>query len=150
MKTVSLIAQFLNTTHTTLYNYYYLASQNWCSTDYKIHGLWGDISASEYPSYCTNVAFDLVELQTSARYNELLDKWFDCTYDETINLYQHEWDKHGTCITLQTRMTQNEYFEKTLDLFVENNNGDEPVCFDLDFELIPCSTFGKGGAKSNF
>ena len=150
MKTLSLIAQLINNTITTinnnnatnasnLYNYYYLASQNWCSTDYKIHGLWGDITATDYPSYCNNVAVDLAELQTSPRYNEILDKWYDCTYEETINLYQHEWEKHGTCIALQTGMTQNEYFEKTLDLFVDWDVESEPVCFDLDFELIPCA-----------
>jgi len=139
MKLLSLITPLFNKNdNTTLYSYYYLASQNWCSADYKIHGLWADITSTDYPSYCSDVAFDLAELQTSTRYDELLVKWFDCTYDETISLYEHEWSKHGTCIALQSGMTQNEFFEKTLDLFVAYNNGSDPVCFDLEFNQMSC------------
>ena len=117
------------------YNYYVLAVQNWCSVENQIHGLWADLTPTKYPSFCDGDPFDLVELTKSPQYDKLLEVWSDCTYNDTIALYEHEWSKHGTCISIQTRMTQNEYFEKTLSLFEDNMNGG---CFDLQFIPIEC------------
>ena len=120
-----------------MYNYYLLAFQNWCSKEYQIHGLWSDINSSTYPSYCTDVPFNLQELQRSDKYNQMLEVWTDCNYNDTISLYEHEWSKHGTCIALETGFSQNEYFEKTLELFLANNKNDGiSICFDLDFTLL--------------
>lgn len=122
-----------------LYNYYLLAFQNWCSTEYQIHGLWSDINPTTYPSYCTNVPFSLQELQKSDKYDQMLQVWTDCNYNDTIALYEHEWSKHGTCIALETGFSQNEYFEKTLDLFMTNNvNDGASICFDMKFNKIIC------------
>ena len=122
-----------------LYNYYLLAFQNWCSTEYQIHGLWSDIDPTTYPSYCNNVPFSLQELQKSDKYDQMLQVWTDCNYNDTITLYEHEWSKHGTCIALETGFSQNEYFEKTLDLFMMNNiNDGASICFDMEFNKIDC------------
>jgi ribonuclease I len=122
-----------------LYNYYLLAFQNWCSTEYQIHGLWSDINPTTYPSYCTNVPFNLQELQKSNKYDQMLEVWTDCNYNDTIALYEHEWSKHGTCIALETGFSQNEYFEKTIDLFMTNNvNDGASICFDMEFNKIDC------------
>jgi len=122
-----------------LYNYYLLAFQNWCSTEYQIHGLWSDINPTTYPSYCTNVPFNLQELQKSNKYDQMLQFWTDCNYNDTIALYEHEWSKHGTCIALETGFSQNEYFEKTIDLFITNNvNDGASICFDMEFNKIDC------------
>ena len=122
-----------------LYNYYLLAFQNWCSTEYQIHGLWSDINPTTYPSYCTNVPFNLQELQKSNKYDQMLQVWTDCNYNDTIALYEHEWSKHGTCIALETGFSQNEYFEKTIDLFMTNNvNDGTSICFDMEFNKIDC------------
>ena len=122
-----------------LYNYYYLAVQNWCSTEYQIHGLWSDVDPTTYPSFCTSVPFNLTELQTSDKYNQIMDVWTDCNYNDTISLYEHEWLKHGTCIAVETGFTQNEYFEKTLSLYQSyNTNTGKPVCFNLEFNPIDC------------
>jgi ribonuclease I len=54
--------------------------------------------------------------------------------NETIALYEHEWLKHGTCVAVQTGLGQNEYFEKTLDLFMQYKDmGLEEIHLDLDF-----------------
>jgi ribonuclease T2 len=121
-----------------MYNYYYLAVQNWCSVEYLIHGLWADINSTSYPSFCTDSAFDLTELQKSTQYENILDAWYDCSYEDTISLYEHEWSKHGTCIALQLGITQNEYFEKTVSLYETYKDGANDICFDLDFNVIPC------------
>ena len=125
-----------------LYLYYLLAFQNWCyspSGEYKIHGLWSDINSTTYPSYCTQDLFNLTELEKSDKYDLIQEYWSDCNYNDTISLYEHEWAKHGTCIALQTGYSQNEYFEKTLELYeIYNKNDGIPSCFDLDFIPINC------------
>jgi ribonuclease I len=120
-----------------LYKYYLLAVQNWCSTEYKIHGLWSDITSTKYPSYCTTVPFNLTELQQSEKYSLISEAWTDCNYSETVGLYEHEWSKHGTCIALQTGFSQNEYFERALELYL-TNAPNQSICFDLDFTEITC------------
>ena len=117
------------------YNYYYLAVQNWCTVENQIHGLWADLTPTSYPSFCDGPSFNLTELQQMPQYDKMLEVWTDCTYEDTISLYEHEWSKHGTCISLQTGFTQNEYFEKSLSLFDGFQNGG---CFDLTFIPIVC------------
>jgi len=124
-----------------LYSYYLLAFQNWCSSqgEYKIHGLWSDINSTTYPSFCTQVPFNLTELEKSDKYELIQEYWTDCNYADTIALYEHEWDKHGTCVALQSGYSQNEYFEKTISLYeIYNKNDGKSVCFDLDFIQINC------------
>jgi len=121
-----------------MYNYYSLAVQNWCSSEYLIHGLWADINSTSYPTFCTDSPFNLTELKKSTKYENILTSWYDCSYEETLSLYEHEWLKHGTCISQQTGITQNEYFEKTLSLYENNKDGANNVCFDLDFIVIQC------------
>ena len=118
-----------------LYNYYMLAVQCWCSSSNLIHGLWPDLNQTSYPEYCNGPAFDLEQLQGSSRYPEIKKYWQDCTDEQTFALYEHEWDKHGKCVALQTGFVQNEYFEKALSLFMENNQGG---CYDLNFVAIRC------------
>lgn len=79
--------------------------------------------------------FDLELLRSSDRYTEIAEYWVDCTESDTIELYEHEWNKHGTCVAAMTGFSQNEYFEKALELYYENTNGG---CYDLDFVNIDC------------
>jgi ribonuclease T2 len=118
-----------------LYNYYKLAVQQWCSSSNLIHGLWPDINQTSYPEYCPGPMFDLELLRSSDRYTEIAEYWVDCTESDTIELYEHEWNKHGTCVAAMTGFSQNEYFEKALELYYENTNGG---CYDLDFVNIDC------------
>ena len=59
--------------------------------------------------------------------------WQDCTPEETVALWEHEWSKHGTCVSIQTGFEQNEYFEKTVALYEGYPDGGY---FDLDFVWI--------------
>ena len=43
--------------HRHIYNYYELAVQKWCSTDYMIHGLWPQINSTAYPVDCKTVTY---------------------------------------------------------------------------------------------
>ena len=68
--------------------------------------------------------------------------WSSC--DNT--LWEHEWEKHGSCMQLQTNMTEDDFFATTLSLFLDNAKlldnckGDDCIlgCFDLDYNQIKC------------
>lgn len=115
------------------YTFYELAVQTWCSEKPLIHGLWPDYTHSTYPAFCGGPAFDLDLLKQSTVYDKIAEYWQDCTPEETAALWEHEWSKHGTCVSIQTGFEQNEYFEKTVALYEEHPDGG---CFDLDFVWI--------------
>ena len=116
------------------YSFYELAVQNWCSKSTPlIHGLCPDYTHTTYPAFCGGAAFDLDLLKQSASYDKIAEYWQDCTPDETVALWEHEWSKHGTCVAAQTGFTQNDYFEKAVVLYEEYPNGGY---FDLDFVWI--------------
>ena len=119
---------------TPIYNYYELAVQKWCSTDYMIHGLWPQINSTDYPQYCKTVSYN--------KPTGMNTYWHSC--DNT--LWEHEWEKHGSCIQAQDNMNEDTFFNTTLSLFLENtklldNCKDDDcimACFDLDYNLIKC------------
>ena len=121
------------------YNYYELAVQKWCSNSYMIHGLWPQINESDYPESCLNVMY--TEPNGSLLQN-METYWQSC--DDT--LWEHEWKKHGSCMKMQVGIDENEYFNTTLNLFLDNQEllgeckNDDCIlaCFDLDYNSIPC------------
>lgn len=121
------------------YNYYELAVQKWCSNSYMIHGLWPQINESDYPENCLNVIY--TEPNGSLLQN-METYWQSC--DDT--LWEHEWKKHGSCMKMQVGIDENEYFNTTLNLFLDNQElleeckNDDCIlaCFDLDYNLISC------------
>ena len=122
------------------YNYYELAVQKWCSSAYMIHGLWPQINATDYPENCMNVPYQ--EPNGSLLENMEL-YWHSCDN----SLWEHEWEKHGSCMKEQVGIDETTYFNTTLNLFLDNqdlleecNTGDDCImgCFDLDYNLITC------------
>lgn len=120
-----------------LYTYYILSLQNWCQPEYKIHGLWANISPTTYPT-CNYTTFSENLLKSNfSLEKEMYSYWNnDCLGQTSISLWEHEYNKHLNCITEQTGMTQNEVFEKTIQLYKEYN---ETVCLDLKFNKIDCN-----------
>lgn len=124
------------------YNYYILAVQNWCSDDYKIHGLWPQYNHNKWPSFCEKLEYK----KPSGELLEDMRKYWDTCDNE--DLWKHEWEKHGSCIEKNLGWKENEYFEKTLELFKKNINvinencdGQKNCynnCFDLDFNKMEC------------
>lgn len=123
-----------------LYNYYELSIQKWCSDTYMIHGLWPQIDSEHYPSYCEDVEYSEpggTLLESMQQY------WKGCDN----NLWSHEWEKHGSCVKTQNNITENDFFNITLQLFnnyyylIDANcdfNDDNCImgCFDLEYNLI--------------
>jgi ribonuclease I len=123
-----------------IYNYYMLSVQKWCSSDYMIHGLWPQINSTAYPEYCTTVSYSDPTGQLLTDMNEY---WHGC--DDT--LWEHEWEKHGSCVQEQNGITEDDFFNITLSLFLDNiklldNCKDDDCmlgCFDLDYNLMECN-----------
>lgn len=124
-----------------IYNYYELALQKWCSDDFMIHGLWPQIDSDNYPTYCEDVGY----IQpTNELLKEMKDKWKECNND----LWQHEWEKHGSCIKRQNNLSETDFFNITLKLFDTNkdkiqetcdeNNDCILGCFNLQYEPMNC------------
>ena len=122
-----------------IYNYYELAVQKWCSTDYMIHGLWPQINSTDYPEYCKTVSYSK---PVGTLLTDMDTYWHAC--DDT--LWEHEWEKHGSCVSVENNIDEDTFFNTTLSLFLENyklldNCKDDDcilACFDLDYNLIKC------------
>ena len=128
-----------NVNSKNVYNYYELAVQKWCSNDYMIHGLWPQINTTDYPEYCKIVSYIIPSGQLLTNMNTY---WSSCNN----NLWQHEWEKHGSCMQEQINIDENTFFNTTVTLFLENIqllntcSDDDCImaCFDLNYKLIEC------------
>ena len=121
------------------YNYYELAVQKWCTPGYNIHGLWPQINSSDYPSYCEQVMYTP---PSGPMLQEMEDQWNECGGD----LWEHEWEKHGSCMKSQLGIDEESFFNITLSLFNDYFNLTETCseqeciigCFDMNFDVIKC------------
>ncbi|KAF2089353.1 hypothetical protein K490DRAFT_37447 [Saccharata proteae CBS 121410] len=77
---------------------------------WTIHGLWGDFCNGSYTSSCdnarnyTNIAGILKEYQQYSLLEYMREYWLNDPVVTTTNgtaedLWEHEWAKHGTCMT---------------------------------------------------
>jgi ribonuclease I len=104
-----------------------------------IHGLWPQINSTTYPENCETVLYIPPRGKLLENMNTY---WHKC--DDT--LWEHEWEKHGSCVKEQNNMDEYTFFNITIMLFLENKEliinckEDDCIlgCFDLDYKLIPC------------
>ena len=138
-KLLTLLVGIAATKSDNIYNYYVLAAQKWCSTDYMIHGLWPQINSTAYPEYCIEVSYSE---PTGPLLTDMNTYWHEC--DDT--LWEHEWEKHGSCMQEQINITEDDFFNTALSLFLNNSKLLDKCqeqdcilgCFDLDYNLIEC------------
>ena len=142
LKVIVLLGNVFLINSENVYNYYELAVQKWCSSEYMIHGLWPQINSTSYPENCKTVSYTE---PTGSLLTDMNTYWHKC--DDT--LWEHEWEKHGSCMQEQINIDENTFFNTTLNIFLENQNllnrcdGDDDCimgCFDLDYKLIDCDT----------
>ena len=134
-----LLSTIFLTKSENIYNYYELAVQKWCSSDYMIHGLWPQINSTAYPENCKTVSYTK---PTGDLLTNMNTYWHKC--DDT--LWEHEWEKHGSCMQEQIGIDEFSFFNTTLNLFLENSKmldnckNDDCImgCFDLDFKIVEC------------
>ena len=117
--------------------FYYLSLIKEQNT-YSIHGLWPQYSTTSYPTFCNKVSFDINKLQPIM--TQLNQYWYS-TEQKNTDFWKHEYEKHGSCVF--TPMTEEEYFQKTLELYDKAIKENLPKNFYDDKTkkcLIPVST----------
>ena len=123
------------------YSYYLLAAQKWCTKDYQIHGLWPQYDHNTWPSFCEKVEYKRPSGDLLEKMNQ---NWASC--DNNSKLWEHEWQKHGSCVEKQIGSNENAYFKLAIDLFENNKNllnncsGRDCTmgCFDLNGNIMKC------------
>uniref|UniRef100_A0A7S3HT29 Uncharacterized protein n=1 Tax=Spumella elongata TaxID=89044 RepID=A0A7S3HT29_9STRA len=82
---------------------------------FTMHGLWPEYSTGGYPQTCTKEPYD----KASADYvgwDDMTKYWPEVEYNPSdpnyTQFWDHEWTKHGTC----TGLSQNDYFQTTINL----------------------------------
>ncbi|KAL2461187.1 Ribonuclease 1 [Abeliophyllum distichum] len=87
--------------------------QDIAAEDFSIHGLWPNYNDGKWPSNCDRKkSFDQSEV--SDLVSRMQKDWptLACPSGDGLKFWGHEWDKHGTCTTLN----QHSYFQAALDL----------------------------------
>lgn len=100
---------------------------------WTIHGLWPDHCNGGFDQFCdrkrqySNISLILVDSGRGDLLDYMSEYWKDFRGDDA-NLWQHEWNKHGTCVsTLEPRCYKDhlpqqdvvDYFDRTVDIFKE-------------------------------
>lgn len=132
-------------TSSVSYNYYLLAMQKWCDTDYQIHGLWPQYNTTSWPEYCAGEAYH--DVTDPVLYDSMMENWDNCNSPPS-SLWEHEYTRHLTCVEAMYpgKYTEDSLFELAIDLFqsidvgkyCDGKESDCYACFDLAFEEIPC------------
>ena len=82
------------------------------SNDFNIHGLWPNNWDGSYPSYCSSAPFNILpETQ-----NLLMTCWLSYVSTDPKSFWEHEWSKHGTCVT--PSISCNDYLNTTATVFL--------------------------------
>eukprot|EP00026_Physarum_polycephalum_P015208 Phypoly_transcript_15839.p1 GENE.Phypoly_transcript_15839~~Phypoly_transcript_15839.p1 ORF type:complete len:206 (+),score=19.88 Phypoly_transcript_15839:234-851(+) len=99
----------------TSFDYYALVLR-WSpeSSAFTIHGLWPESKDGSYPQYCSSKEFSTSEISDLT--HTLNDVWLSADGDNS-GLWEHEWDKHGTCSNLEIQT----YFSRSIDLQAHYN-----------------------------
>ncbi|PTU21778.1 hypothetical protein P175DRAFT_0515837 [Aspergillus ochraceoroseus IBT 24754] len=98
---------------------------------WTIHGLWPDHCNGGFDQFCdstrkySNISLILVDAGRRDLLDEMTMYWKDWKGDDA-HLWEHEWNKHGTCVsTLETHCYSDyfpqeevvDYFDKAVELF---------------------------------
>jgi len=125
-----------------LYNYFFGKEEEKCyylsllktGDRWHIHGLWPQYTENSYPTFCKKVEFDINKL--SSILPELNEYWY--SQDEKPDeFWQHEWEKHGSCMFQE--MDELQYFSTTLGLYKKalENGLAEHFLQENDKSLVP-------------
>ncbi|KXG48873.1 uncharacterized protein PGRI_027430 [Penicillium griseofulvum] len=100
---------------------------------WTIHGLWPDHCNGGFDQFCdsgrkySNISLILVDAGRGDLLEYMSEYWKDFRGDDS-NLWQHEWNKHGTCVsTLEPHCYTDylpqqdvvDYFDKTVEVYRE-------------------------------
>lgn len=100
--------------------FYYLSLIKEENDKWSIHGLWPQLSETNYPKFCKRVSFSIEKLEPIIK--KLEENWYS-NDNKDEDFWKHEWEKHGSCVF--TNITEFNYFNITLHLF------DQAIKLDL-------------------
>lgn len=124
------------------------------TTDFSIHGLWPSNNDGSYPEFCSNPNSFTIHSSTEAQ----LNRHWPSYRGNSKTFWEHEWNKHGTCVS--SAEISDEYFSKGVSLFLalgpENildksgiYPGDKPITpskfFSAFDKIINIKCASKGG-----
>ncbi|KAJ6028345.1 hypothetical protein N7540_003921 [Penicillium herquei] len=116
---------------------------------WTIHGLWPDHCDGGFDQYCdstrkySNISLILVDAGRGDLIEYMGKYWKDFRGDDA-NLWEHEWNKHGTCVsTLEPHCYDDyipqqdvvDYFDKAVEIYKERNS----YQFLADAGIVPSS-----------
>ncbi|EFJ09665.1 hypothetical protein SELMODRAFT_270532 [Selaginella moellendorffii] len=81
--------------------------------DFSIHGLWPNKDDGTWPQFCDpSNPFELSQISDLRR--AMNREWgsLDCPSSNSVEFWEHEWEKHGTCAFRD----EHQYFERSLAL----------------------------------
>jgi hypothetical protein len=98
------------------------------SNDWSIHGWWPEYSKGKWPQFCDKNRYHEFNATAISSIRDKLDKyWYSCP-EWSINeytLWQHEWQKHGTCI-LDVSVV--DYFNHTINALLKAQSSNYYKC----------------------
>ncbi len=70
------------------------------TTHLTAHGLWPEYETGDWPSFCNNEKFDVAKVTEAVGLERMEDMWPSVSTNGDADLWEHEWEKHGTCTNL--------------------------------------------------
>jgi len=111
-----------------------------CKSDtaYSIHGWWPEYSHGSWPQWCVPSRYSEFNEQAIEPIRSALDTyWHNCPEwgGSSYTFWQHEWEKHGTCIS---NISVVDYFNHTINAFLKAQENDYYGCCTFpDACMIP-------------
>ncbi|RKF65250.1 Ribonuclease T2 [Golovinomyces cichoracearum] len=121
------------------------------TNSWTIHGLWADYCDGSYPAYC-NAAPNYHNISAiisahSAQLIKLMQIYWPSIYGSSDHFWDHEWNKHGTCMNTlapscytaehyRPGMEVVDYFQRAVDLFKSLDTYNTLASAGI----LPCST----------
>ncbi|KAJ5287953.1 hypothetical protein N7478_003639 [Penicillium angulare] len=117
---------------------------------WTIHGLWPDHCDGGFDQFCdykrkySNISLILIDAGRGDLIEYMSEYWKDYKGDDA-NLWEHEWNKHGTCVsTLEPHCYEDylpqqdvvDYFDKAVEIYKERNT----YQFLADAGIVPSNS----------
>jgi ribonuclease I len=100
------------------------------SSPWTVHGWWPEYSHNKWPQFCDPKRYSEFSEEVIKPIRQKLDLyWSSCPgYPPALNLWEHEWKKHGTCIIPQVSVV--DYFNHTINAFLQSDKNNYYDCCD--------------------
>jgi hypothetical protein len=108
------------------------------SIDWSIHGWWPEYSKGKWPQFCDKNRYHEFNVTAISPIQDKLNKyWYSCPEwnIKAYALWQHEWQKHGTCIS---NVSVIDYFNHTINALLKAQSSNYYECCSGGNNSIEC------------